>query len=360
MISKRAGHGATYYVAIIGSIYLGLINATKLPSSDLVNYINWFLEAKHAPIESYLESHSREFLFFLIISILAKTQTLSEHGFVFILTTASYIILSISTIKLCNYLTFKNSQTIQLLFVILFLPPLFSLSAHLIRQFLAGSLVVFFLSYVLVTGKKNWLILLTAVGVHYSAIIFYITNFIKKIKGVSGPLSLLLCLLPMPILYLIAKYLSPLLKKVPVLGLVTERIASGAGHNLNQLSGFALVFTFFILIVSIHNVNHLFTKYRNSIWGLSFSTVLIATLCLWANYQTSLSEISTRFYFYLYFLLAPTLAIYFKANGHQFKSLSLFAFFVVPFFFYKLGHGEWIYAPLSKLLFLPVWMITSF
>lgn len=347
-----------YLIAFLGSCYLGLINTTKLPDSDLLNYLDWYRTAQNFPLVDYLIINFREPLYFVSLYGIANIPSSSPQLFIFFSTLVSYFIFLIAIIRTSIHLGLREKLIIGLILLFLFFAPLFSLSAHLMRQFLAATIVVLFLSEYIISGKRKWLILFLAVLVHYSSIIFIPIVFLKKIRMFSYNISLVLCLTALALMYFIAKGATPLFADIPVLGFVFDRISAEDGAELEALSLSAISFAFISAFISFLNMRYIRRPVAcDELWVINIGVIVIVVIALLANMQTQLSEIAHRFFFYLYFLLGLTLPMYMASRKNSARFLLTVLLIAIPFFVYKLQFGEWEYAPLNTLLFAPSWLL---
>jgi hypothetical protein len=347
-----------YLIAFMGSCYLGLINTTKLPDSDLLNYLDWYRVAQNLHLVDYLTINPREPLYFISLYGIANLPFSSPQLFIFFSTLVSYFIFLIAIIRTSIHLGLREKLIIGLIILFLFFAPLFSLSAHLMRQFLAGTIIVLFFSEYIISGKRKWLILLSAVLVHYSSIIFIPIVFLKKIRMFSSSISLVLCISALALMYFISKGTAHLFNNIPVLGFVLDRISAEDGAELGALSLQAILMALISAFISFLNIRCIRRPYAShELWVINLSVIAIVVIALFANIQTQLSEIALRFFFYIYFLLGLSLPIYMASRKSSARFLPVILLIEILFFAYKLQFGEWVYAPLNILLFAPSWLL---
>jgi len=356
---KQFGH--LFLIALFGSCYLGLINVTKLPDSDYISYLNWFSNAQLLPLREFLLLNTREPLYYLGLHMIANFPYTSEQLFVFTSTVISYFIFLLGVIRLSIFLDLRYTVIIIFTVALIFFAPLFSLSAHLMRQFIAASLVILFFSEFVITAKKNWFILLAAILIHYSVIIFLPIALMKKNEKFSSGLSIVAYLSLLPVVYFASRIFAYLFEGVPVLGFVFSRIAANEGHDLGHLSVVAILFSIAMLFISLMNLNSskhsVQMKGYKQIWVINVGAFCMGLIVLVANMQSELTEIATRFYFYLYFFMGLTIPILMVSRR---KPLLLSVYMLalsIPYFFYKSQFGEWQFASLKDLLISPSWQL---
>ena len=166
-----------YVLAFLVSLYLGLVNITKTPESDLLNYIQAFHDSQLLGLSDFLVIHSREPLYYISVFILGNSGFISETGFVFMSTFFPYYIFLSAIIKLSASVCLRNRSIIIIMISLAFFPQLFSLSAHLMRQFLAAAIMVYVLSEFIIFGEKKYLVGIVAFLNHFSVgVFFFITS----------------------------------------------------------------------------------------------------------------------------------------------------------------------------------------
>lgn len=348
-------------VLLLGALYLALINVTKLPESDLAVYLQSFDDAKSLSLGAFLLLYAREPLYYVSLYGLASVSGLDGRTYVFLSTFIPYLVFGTAVLRMGVAMQINRRALLSLLVFLLFFGQLFSLSGHLLRQFLASSLVMLFLSAYAVAGRRRLGLGLLGMMVHYSSMPLILLSFLKAPKRYSASVTLLLQTLILMALYAIAVYVAPYFTELPVLGMVFQRLANGEGAELDPLSLSALGTAAMVLVIS------LFSFARTNAKELSagdetvlLCTILVCVIVLTASTQPMLSEIATRYFLYLYFLIGLVLVILMARVPISRLAVHMLAVLSVPLFFYKLVYGEWNFAPLDSLLFDPAWMLWGY
>ena len=127
------------------SLFLGLINSLKVLEGDLINYSNFFNTVPEFNLLAYTLVTGKEIVFNLFNYIIYYLTVGNFSIYVIIFTLISYFLLSISILRMHKALKWSNNSLLLSIGVAFLFPTLFSMSAHLVRQFLAASLICVFL-----------------------------------------------------------------------------------------------------------------------------------------------------------------------------------------------------------------------
>lgn len=353
-----------YAIAFFGACYLGLVNATKFPDGDYAKYLEWYASAQDFSLPAFLAIYSREPVYWVYLHTIANLPFTSEQLFVFASTVVSYLIFIIAVVRLSLGLSLNARVITALVVALMFFAPLFSLSAHLMRQFAAASLVILFFSENLLFGRRYWWILIMAILVHYSAIIFLPFAMIKKIGRFSSGINFYLYLSMLPILYVFSKGTASIFADIPVIGFVFNRVASEGVVELEHLSYVAIFFTIATMALSISNL--MASRRVGSAlasahgWQINVTVIILGVIVLASNMLDGAAEIATRFFFYLYFFIGLLLPMFVALHRKQKMLIFPLLALLVPYFFYNSQFGAWRYATIFELISLPSWELWSY
>jgi hypothetical protein len=243
-----------------------------------------------------------------------------------------------------------------------FTPQIFSLSAHLVRQFLAASILMYFMVEKLFYGKTRVLVLVSAIFIHSTVIFFvplvffgYLRNKFKPktIIVVASGIILLISLFNSIIEFILNKF------GVSFLTYALDRAERGTTKALEPLSNMSFVFIGAMIIISIIVI------YRNKKQSKDAPTrelvhfvniFFLLSLFILANVRQV--ELSVRYFFYVYFFFPFILPLMLtRQNKLTILFQSFFLIFILGYFIYKLEYGVWKYAPLSTLLINPTFSL---
>lgn len=182
-ISKKSTRLDLLVIIVYISFLLGLINSTKFPENDLAVYLERYNMADNRGFFEYIFLFWKDPLFQIYTFFLNKILFSSDKLYVIFTTFLSYYLYLISILKILDFYPVKKSTKLIVIFFAALSPVLFSISAHLIRQFMATCLLVYFLAYKSQTGKNNYIVLLIAMMTHSSVILFAPFILLKSIKN---------------------------------------------------------------------------------------------------------------------------------------------------------------------------------
>jgi len=351
-------------IALVCSCYLGLLNLTKLPDSDYISYLEMYSTSRAIPLGEFLLLFSREPVYYIYLHSIANLPFSSAQLFVFLSTALTYLISLVALIRTCKIVGLPGSFVTSFILCFVFFAPLFSLSAHVMRQFFSASLVLLFFSELLLLGVRRWWLLAIAVLMHYSALFFALVAIIKKSKVIPSHFLALMYLGLLPMIYIFARSAADTFSNIPLLGYVFKMAGRDEGHPLEHLSLVAVVFVIIAIVISIANLKF---KYNDRLklisergWGLHVGTIMLGIVVLISNSITGGTEIAGRFFFYEYFLIALILPLFVAAHPYSKPFFALAPLLLIPYFFFNMQHGTWDYAPFFDLITSPSWVLWSY
>ena len=159
---------------IVISIFIGLLNTTKILESDIVSYYDNFFSAEYNSLLEFINVRSKEYLYYTYTYFFYNLSGGSWKLYILSTTAISYYLILKSNLIVINKV-FKNyNYKVLLLVNIALLYPLFTLSAHLLRNFIAASFILYFVVNYYFNYKNKWIYLIAAILTHGSSILFTI------------------------------------------------------------------------------------------------------------------------------------------------------------------------------------------
>ena len=316
------------------AVILALINFTKLPKSDYLNYLKIYSEAESETFIKYFSETSIKTgmePFFLGICFASNNLIgLSGETFFAII---SFIIYCCMGLALNNIFSSSKKGFIVALSVFFFLPPIFSLSHHLIRQFLAISICFYFLS-IKSSKTKNFLYVIP-IGVHLVSIIPTIISYIKT-RSLFKLRPFYTGVILAAILFLMASFLEEVFSFFAehqqlffLSKIIFFRESSLPGLNLYQLS--IMAFCIISAFTSIRNKKH-------NVFNLLAVFIATTIFLFWGN-----NEITQRLFFILYFIIPIQLAEIFNRFSFGWGGVALIFCLLNFLFFSTLTNSVWDY-----------------
>lgn len=333
--------------AFFSCLSLSLINSGKVPENDLLNYQDRFFLVPQIPFLQYAILMGKEPIYFIYSYILFYLTFGNFKLFLFLTSFASYFLVSLSYIKIFKTLNLGFKSIVYGLLTFFLFSNLFSLSAHLIRQFLASSIVLVVLINIAYLNKQRLFLFLNGVLIHSSAIIFTPAYLLSK-NSSKKRFSLILTAFSIIFLTITqgSKFFLNILPDIEFLKYPFARIAYRKVYvNLGDL-GFLnyLVIVFNIIIFYLFsNIN-----WRTRILTFASILILIVTLSFYND-----SEIPMRISFYAYLLLPLSIMYsYSLIKKSTFKEIIYLSFliFIGLQFLLRLKFGSWTYENLDSLL----------
>lgn len=328
------------------SFFLGLLNSIKLPESDLINYINIFHKSSGINFISFAFFTGREPLFYIFTKVVNYLSFDNESIYIISFTILSYYILFYALWRAHNHYNLKGNNFFLAVLCAFLFPNLFSLSSHLVRQFIASSFILLFLVNKFCYNKKSLVYLIVASLFHSTSLIFAIC-YLPFFKNKLSPKRSLYFLFIIPFLVLQKKILSilaTLFSKSSLLSYLISRATQDNSTNPEPLSSSVLFLTFLVILLFYVTSKKLKLKIRcNSIFSFLYLSIFLLVFVL-ANINNGI--IAMRFAFYMYFFLP--LGFYFLLSLTKSKllkvivQLTLILVFIF-WFVYKLNNGVWTY-----------------
>jgi hypothetical protein len=352
-IVENKGDKTVKFLLFLLASYLSLINVTKFPESDLWNYINVFNDISNGNYENFrVVSMMREQGFFQFIRVLTEI-TDDEKLFVLLSSFFAYLLFLYALNSILQL--YGLSATVRAFYIIsaAFFPFLFSLSSHIIRQFMAASILVYSVSMLERRRGLAIVAFLLSISFHISVLFFlvFVPIAMQAVQRKKSTIRLLLyyCFGAMVVLLVIAMLLNN-----PLIALILSRASGGGGTQLLEVGLFPQVFNAVVLGISLSNI---FFFDRRGKWVSSslFNTVNYITMTLsvliiiFSVFQIN-SEITTRYLFYQYFfvwLILPPFVQHFKEMKWV---LVVMAATCTSMFFFYLEFGPWHYADTVSIL----------
>lgn len=342
----------TYLAFIFLGLSIGCINALKIPESDLINYIDFYENAGKYNYFDYLKLEDKEYLFFSINYLSYHILGGSFLFYIILFTGICYFLIFYAIRILDQHLKLGKQAYLLAIMVAVLFPNIFGLSAHLMRQFFAMSLILVFLVKNIFEGdKRSLLFFIMAVTIHTSSIFFGIAfiPFINKKLSLKLTLFFLVFIIGLSLFF--ANF-SSLLEELPVIGYGVTRFMNreNAIWETENLGILSLLFQVIVLGLMYFGINKIY-KIQNIMLHKLYYITLFLVIFILSNYNNT--EIAARFNFYIYILFP--IAFYFlhtvfnvtEKKSAFFLNLFLF-FFFLSWFIYKINYGVWKYNNLEN------------
>lgn len=340
---------------IMLAIYMGVINATKIPENDQVQYMNAYRLVPHQTLwESMTNIYGRsdsvgttKEMGYGILNIIGYYLSFGYYPlFILLFTVVLYLIYFKSIYKLysfCN-LTDQIPHVIAACFILCFFSQFFNLTIHLQRQVIATAVMIYCIVSYCERGKPNWILILIATSLHTSVVLFIPLFFIQYFFKSVGIKQILLIIIVMVVL--IASLFVLALKMLPMIDLYgVERLAN-AGRSQEKAFGtsFMLFFSAPVLFIAFKNIlkNKEQSHNKENIFYLFYIFVFLFSL------MTPDATMRYRYFMMSYAFWPIILPLLFKKETLICKSylLVVSVFFFLRFFI-TFNDMTWQYAPME-------------
>lgn len=351
-------NGYLYLLFIFMAAYMGVINMTKKPASDLIAYLQIF---NNVPIKGfwknifdYSSNTGREPLYGLINYLGYYFTGGNAALFIFFLTIGIYLLPLQGIHMIFKHANCSKSAILCGAFVLTFFSLYFLVTAHLVRQVLATSFIVYAIAYRTVSGKNNWFFLAFAVFTHSMTAILVIISFIPQIyKRLSIMQALIIasCFLLIIIFNTQVAQLLSGMTPVKSIDYAIRRFGSvgSAEGNLQMWTKVIITVPLSIVVCRLlyvirHEPQHPLYSIINVYWLL--------LLIIFSFYSNTL--IQGRFFMIMYSLVSfiVPLLFYRLEKMNYWYSLVVSIFFVCSFFI-MYNASAWHYAEMEELLLYP-------
>ena len=348
-----------YFLIISISIFLGLVNTTISRESDIVEYLIWFNNAKDLSFHDYILTN-KEAGFSSVIYLMYYVFFGSEDLFIFSITFFIYIFLLTSIIKFYSHYKIDNNLIVIAIFIAAFMPQFFAVSLNIIRQLLASSILFYFLIMYLFYNKIKYHLLLLAILIHSSVLIFLPALLLNKLLSNISLKKMIFLVLP-TLIFISMFY-------VDILLLITRffnfeyliyTIAKITSFHSNYLPPDITIigiisFLAFIILLRVYTLPSIFSI--NNVEYKQFSLFFIVFLFFFIT-TFELTEISHRLIFYAYYFIPfiiPILIFKNKSKSNLFYSLGTIIF-MSTYFIYKLENSIYDYESTEQIftVFIP-------
>jgi hypothetical protein len=166
------------FACFLTALFNGLVNSTKVPENDLIWYLAGYLDAGRMPFLKYIFSFGltgtgkelgfSTFNYFLYLIAGDNTKL-----YIILYTFFAYSFLNLAVLKFGKSLNIPRAYMVTAVFVMAFTPFIFTMSAQLLRQFLAASVLMYILVNKLFYGKNSFHDILPLFGYFFCALSLY-------------------------------------------------------------------------------------------------------------------------------------------------------------------------------------------
>ena len=348
-----------FFLFLLMALYMGVINVTKTPASDQVQYMNAYMQI---PNQTLFESLTNIYgdssrltykeMGYGLLNFLGYYISFGNYKlFIIEFTVFLYMLLMISIYKFFTYLEvypFKY-YIISAIFILCFFSQFFNITIHLQRQIIATAVMIWALIDTTIKQKVNWFIALIAVTLHTSVALFLpvfaFVYFRKRLKVWHIFCLMAIFCLSMSILSSISSVFLSLIGG-DVYGL--SRLAN-AGTSIEDRfnTNIMLFFSIPLLYISIRELWKNRYNINNSINLLFIAYCFL--ICF--SYLNPDNTMQYRYFMMSYSFMPFILPLMFKRNNNYRK---IYLFLIAAFFLFRFyatfEDMVWDYASVEDVL----------
>lgn len=350
----------TYYSFFICmALWLGAINATKVPASDQLAYLSIF---NNVPEKGFYNtifkvwgSFGKDPAYGLITYISYYLCWGNSHLFFCLLTFVMYIFHFIAVYKLFTKMNAGKGAIICGVLALAFFSQYFNLTVHLIRQMLAEAIIIYAIASKCTDGKNRWGYLIIGYLIHSSTGLLIVLSLIpilyKKLSFIQISL-ILICFMPIVLFNeQVGMFLGGMTSGIDSLSYSINRFTSNALDGSRNLP-LSLMLTVLCPLCYI-GIKKLFfdNDIRDEIRPMIHIYFLLMLFVL-SFYKNPLMQY--RFFYYTYSFIPFLLPLLIKKTNTYANIfyIGLSCFFIIRFFVLY-DKMVWQYASLLDVLLLP-------
>ncbi|WP_299708107.1 EpsG family protein [uncultured Pontibacter sp.] len=358
---KKTNELDYYFFCVLMSLLIGIINSGKVLDSDFLNYYDSFINVENMTFIEYIYSMNKEPFFFLYNYIAYYLFFGNFDIYIVATTTIGYTFMCHALIRCHSLLKSSNVYLFIAIFILFLFPNIFSLSAHLIRQFLAMSILLILTVEFVFYAKNKYSYFISSMLIHTSSVIFGLIYIIKITNGARFKLYIAI-VITFLIITIFIKF--PLILGnlsfnnvfldygITRLQNIDKQFVDLESLNISSYIMFIFIVVIFYIFWKEYSIN-----IKNSYILFFISIVLLFFIAI--NHGNT--EISLRFSFYFYSLLPLSIYLFLSlvdikiVRLYPLMSFSIIFLFLLPWFLYKLLNGAWVYNNISRIYFIGFW-----
>lgn len=357
VIVNKNSNPYLHLIYILIALFLAFLNTTKIPESDQLNYIAIFDIVPDFSINDYIlfSGVGVKEPIYALYSWIGYYICFGDEKIFFLLTTLIIYLLIFHSIHIVyKSMEIDNIGILAAVITIAFFTQFFTLTIHILRQMLAGSIIIFAFAEKTINKKNNWILIICAVLIHISSIFLALLYFIPNIYHRMN-LKRLLYIMILGILFFsliisISDLVGGLIGINP-LSYGLERVSNqndSDGVSISIYLIMSILFPLLLVCVVLLNRNNYNLK---PIYPFIYSFIFIALFVL-ISFNSPLLQY--RFFYYSYFYIPILLPLLFS-NGNS-KTIFWYGLIILmPLrFLITYNSGSFTYESLDRLLMNPI------
>ncbi len=358
LLDRKDNYFYIKLLCLFSAVFIGCINSTKIPENDLLMYEGLYDNAKDTPFLLYITmlSGGKEPLYLIINYVLYWILNGSFSLFVLVLSTIMYILLTSSVYLFGKALNLNKPVIATLIIIMCFTPYIFVLSAHLLRQFFAASILIYVLVQWAFYKKREWLLTIGMIFIHSSTVLFLpflFFSFFQKAFSFKTIPYYIMAIIALASVQLIAQFMLDLIPS-GIFKYVLTRASKDTTFDAEVLSFSKILTTVMTAAIPLIIVYFLNKKLKENKGVILFVNLLtILTVFILMNLHQT--ELSLRYNFYMWIFFPFSMAFVFKILRHyNFQCIICSGSLLLFFFYYIFNMSEWTYQVSYNIFLYPL------
>lgn len=350
-VESKSDRNIIFVYMFFCSLMLGLVNITKIPENDLIWYMAHYHEASGRDLYSFMKDslttsasgYWKEPCYSAYVWFLNRMTFDSGAAFKCLLTITNYMVLCYSVYLFGKKFELSSKCLIVGIVSMCFIPYIFTMSMHLLRQFLCNSVLILLAVRVCFYNKKDYWLMAMMPLFHSTGFLFLplllIPAFDKPIKDAKvWYLGLLLSFVGLQI---VASYFGEFVGEDNSVAYALDRASRDTTKEFGGILGLPK-----IIMVILFATMSLYVSFRSclrEINGVKRFSNIIFFLALFVILNLHQQELAVRLFFF-FFPFTPFLILYGIKLKPSFLRYS-YIYVLVMFFFFSqfLVDGTWTY-----------------
>lgn len=355
-------------LALMLSLYLGMINSTKEAYGDFLAYQEMYTEALKVSYFKYLILYAKEPIYFTFSWLISRLTQGNWPIFVTFFTTASYMAMYETVILVARQIKCHKVHVITVLVFTAFFFQTFAMHGNMLRQAISQSFALLFLAHLYFTGRYRWLYAILSLGIHTASLPIIGIGIIPFLRQPLTPKRLILLCGSTLVSAILLISMSGILSKVMFIGYIFVRLDATSqltGTDSWQTEvGFNAQFyilTFLLMAMAgyiYYNYYHpseLDDKQQPKGVIATTNIVIVLIILLFGCNFAEAYYLCVRYQFYVYTFQTVLLLMFLHTLRGKVIYLAELALclLIIPYFCLYYSNGTFKYAPLTDILITP-------
>lgn len=352
-------------LALMLSLFLGLINTTKEAYGDFLAYQEMYAEALNMSYIDYLMLYAKEPIYYTFSWVICHLTQANWPVFVTFFTTVSYMAMYEAVLIIAKRIGCSKLHVMAVLVFSAFFFQTFAMNGNMLRQSISQSFALLFLAYLYFTGRYRWLYAILSLGIHTASLPIIGLGIIPFIRRPLTPKRLILLCASVLVLAVLFMSMSGILSKVMFIGYIFVRLDATSqltGTDSWQTTvGFNAQF-YILSFLQLAMIGYIYYTYyhRSELDGkqhplgiIAMTNIMLTLIIL--LFVCNFAEayyLCVRYQFFVYTFQTALLLLFLHAiKGRAvYMAEQVVCLLMFPYFCFYYSNGTFKYAPLTDIL----------